>query len=102
MIKKPLLKMEKPPSRRSEEEGVELRAYPDPANNIDEDDVDIDTYTAPVVINNVKDLSDDSDSENIKTQNGVVHDTTDALNDFLNDGDEDLTVKSVHQDYESF
>ena len=70
--------------------------------NDDEDDVDIDTYTAPVVINNVKDLSDDSDNENIKAQNGVLHDTTDALNDFLNDGDEDLTVKSVHQDYESF
>merc|ERR1712107_827323 len=27
--------------------------------NDDEDDVDIDTYTAPVVFNNVKDLSDD-------------------------------------------
>ena len=48
---KPQLLLVKPPSRRSEEEGIELRAYPDPANNIDDDDVDIKSFDDPGLIN---------------------------------------------------
>ena len=66
----------------------------------DEDDVEIDNYESSVT--NVRDLTDDSDSENvegiIQLSNGVK---CDELNDFLNDGNIDNSVDSMHKDYES-
>ena len=50
LIKPPMF-LDKKPSRRSEEEGIELRAYPDPANNIDDEDVNIKKFDDPGLIN---------------------------------------------------
>lgn len=66
----------------------------------DEDDVEIDNYESSVT--NVRDLTDDSDSENVE-ENIQLSDGVkcDELNDFLNGDNIDNSVDSMHKDYES-
>lgn len=66
----------------------------------DDDDVEIDNYESSVT--KVRDLTDDSDSENVQ---GVIQPSEggkcDDLNDFFNDDNLDNSVDSMHKDYES-
>jgi len=65
--------------------------------NDDDEDVEIDNYESSVT--KVRELSDeDSDSEDLKKNKIVSKEDSDDLDNFLN---EDNTVNSMHQDYES-
>ena len=65
--------------------------------NDDDEDVEIDNYESSVT--KVRELSDgDSDSEDLKKNKIVSKEDCDDLDNFLN---EDNTVNSMHQDYES-
>ena len=64
--------------------------------NDDDEDVEIDNYES--LVTKVRELSDDdSGSEDVK-KNKLVSKECDDLDNFLN---EDDTVNSMHQDYES-
>ena len=68
----------------------------------DDEDVKIDNYESSVT--KVEDLSDDSDSEEVqrtKTAKVAVDQDCDELDDFLNEGNIDHSVDSMHKDYES-
>ena len=67
----------------------------------DEDDVEIDNYESSVT--KVRELTDDSDSEDVqRTKNVPLKDgKCDELDEFLNDGSLYNSVDSMHKDYES-